>query len=302
VGVLDSLKNLFKSKPGGARGAPRKEPLPIIDVKKRFDVGGKMGQGSMSKVFRAHDKKLGRTVCLKLLDRLKTAKFAARFPGLVRPTEGEICVQMRHPNIVRTLEHGMTTDKEQYLIMELIEGVGLNFLIETKARQLEGNRINYLSQLADGLEYMHKSGFLHRDICPRNVMLNNEGVIKIIDLGLSIPYKPEFCRPGNRTGTTNYLAPELIKRQTTDHRVDMFALGVTAYEIFCGILPWEKAASLQVLLNLMNSAGRDPLEMRPDLDPDAVAFLKKAIERNPHDRFQTPAEFRAALKALPEHW
>jgi serine/threonine protein kinase len=196
----------------------------------------------------------------------------------------------------------MTTDKEQYLIMELIEGVGLNFLIETKARQLEGNRVNYLGQLADGLEYMHKTGFLHRDICPRNVMVNSEGVVKIIDLGLSIPYTPEFCRPGNRTGTTNYLAPELIKRQSTDHRVDMFALGVTAYETFCGILPWEKAASLQVLLNLMNSAGRDPLEMRPDLDPETVVFLKKAIERNPHDRFQTPAEFKAALKALPEHW
>ena len=97
--------------------------------------------------------------------------------------------------------------------MELIEGVGLNFLDrDARASSSNGNRINYLAQLADGLEYMHKQGFLHRDICPRNVMVTNDGVVKLIDFGLAIPYTPEFCKPGNRTGTPNYLAPELIKR------------------------------------------------------------------------------------------
>jgi len=277
-----------------------KHNLPIIDVNKRFELFGRSGQGSMSKVYRARDRQLGRMVCVKILDKLKTTKFDARFPGLVRPSEGALGMLLKHKNIVTTYEHGLTTDGEQYLVMELIEGVGLNFLIETKNRQLEGNRINYLNQLADGLEHMHKTGFLHRDVCPRNVMVNQEGVLKIIDMGLSIPFTPDFCKPGNRTGTTNYLAPELIKRQTTDHRVDMFALGVTAYETFTGGLPWEKSASLEMLLKLMNSPGRDPREVRPDLDKATVAFVKKAIERNPQDRFQTPADFRAGLEHLPE--
>ena len=277
-----------------------KHNLPIIDVNKRFELFGRSGQGSMSKVYRARDRQLGRMVCVKILDKLKTTKFDARFPGLVRPSEGALGMLLKHKNIVTTYEHGLTTDGEQYLVMELIEGVGLNFLIETKNRQLEGNRINYLNQLADGLEHMHKTGFLHRDVCPRNVMVNQEGVLKIIDMGLSIPFTPDFCKPGNRTGTTNYLAPELIKRQTTDHRVDMFALGVTAYETFTGGLPWEKSASLEMLLKLMNSPGRDPREVRPDLDKATVAFVKKAIERNPQDRFQTPADFRAGLERLPE--
>ena len=277
-----------------------KHNLPIIDVNKRFELFGRSGQGSMSKVYRARDRQLGRMVCVKILDKLKTTKFDARFPGLVRPSEGALGMLLKHKNIVNTYEHGLTTDGEQYLVMELIEGVGLNFLIETKNRQLEGNRINYLCQLADGLEHMHKTGFLHRDVCPRNVMVNQEGVLKIIDMGLSIPFTPDFCKPGNRTGTTNYLAPELIKRQTTDHRVDMFALGVTAYETFTGGLPWEKSASLEMLLKLMNSPGRDPREVRPDLDKATVAFVKKAIERNPQDRFQTPADFRAGLERLPE--
>jgi serine/threonine protein kinase len=293
--LFKALANLFKAK-------PKSKKLPIINVAKRFELYGRSGQGSMSNVWRARDRELGRTVCLKVLDKLKTSKFDARFPGLVRPSEGELGMLLKHKNIVTTYEHGLTTKGEQYIVMELIEGVGLNFLIETKNRQLDGNRRNFLTQLADGLEHMHKTGFLHRDICPRNVMINQEGVLKIIDMGLSIPYKPEFCRPGNRTGTTNYLAPELIKRQSTDHRVDMFALGVSAFETFTGLLPWEKAASLQILLNLMNSAGRDPRDLRPELDDDTAAFLKKAIDRDPNLRYQNPAEFRQALNELPEHW
>src|SRR5262249_46473440 len=100
VGFLSSLKNLFKSKP--------KSLLPIIDVKQRFELLGPTGQGSMSKVWRARDHHLGRIVCVKLLDKEKTAKFDARFPGLKRPSEGAICVSLRHPNIVQTYEHGLT--------------------------------------------------------------------------------------------------------------------------------------------------------------------------------------------------
>jgi eukaryotic-like serine/threonine-protein kinase len=209
---------------------------------------------------------------------------------------------MRHRNIVQTFEHGLTTQKEPYLVMELVDGMGLNFLIETRSPQLEGHRIDILTQFADGLEFIHKQRYLHRDVCPRNVMITKDGVVKIIDMGLAIPYRPEFCKPGNRTGTPMYLAPELIKRQTTDHRVDLFALGVTAYEMFTGNLPWEKAASLQTLLSHMNSAGRDPREFRADLDKATAVFLLKAIERDPKDRYQNAADFREALKELPPKW
>jgi serine/threonine protein kinase len=124
-------------------------------------------------------------------------------------------------------------------------------------------------------------------------------VVKLIDFGLAIPYRPEFCKPGNRTGTTNYLAPELIKRHTTDHRVDLFALGVTAYEIFTGDLPWERAPTVQALLNLMQNPGRDPRELRPKMDDKTAAFLNQAIDCDPRKRFQTAKEFRAALQELP---
>jgi serine/threonine protein kinase len=255
----------------------------------------------MSKVWRARDRSIGRVICLKLLDKQKTAKFEARFLGSKKPKEGAICVQLKHPNIVQTYEHGTTTEGEPYLVMELIDGVGLNYLIETKAPQLNGNRIKYLAQLADALEYLHKQGFLHRDICPRNVMINREGSVKLIDFGLAIPSKPEFLKPGNRTGTPDYLAPEIIRRSPTDHRVDLFALGVTAFEMFTHNLPWEKQPdSMQTFLNHINTPNRDPLQFRRDLDEATVDFLNKSIERDPHARFQTAAEFRDALKALPK--
>jgi serine/threonine protein kinase len=277
-----------------------KSKLPIIDVSKRFELLGRTGQGSMSKVWRARDKSIGRVVCLKILDKEKTAKFDARFPGLKRPSEGMLMMTLRHPNIVKTFEHGMTKQGEPYVIMELIEGMGLNFLIETRSPQLKGNRIEFLCQIADGLDYLHRQKYLHRDICPRNIMVTAEGQVKIIDFGLTIPYTPQFCKPGNRTGTPNYLAPELIKRTTTDHRVDLFALGVTAYEMFTNNLPWERSESLITLMNHMNSAGKDPREFVPDMDEDLAEVLKKAVERDPRERFQTAAEFREALKALPK--
>jgi serine/threonine protein kinase len=276
-----------------------KSRLPIVDVSKRFELLGRTGQGSMSKVWRARDRNIGRVVCLKILDKEKTARFEARFPGLKRPSEGAVMMLLRHPNIVKTFEHGLTTKGEPFIVMELIEGMGLNFLVETRSPNLKGNRVNFLCQIASGLEYLHGQKYLHRDICPRNVMVTNEGQVKIIDFGLTVPYTPAFCKPGNRTGTPNYLAPELIKRTTTDHRVDLFALGVTAYEMFTNNMPWEKSESLITLMSHMNSPGKDPREFVPDMDADLVKVIRRAIERDPRERFQTAGEMREAFRSLP---
>jgi serine/threonine protein kinase len=287
VGLLDSLKSLFG---GGDR----------VDVKKRFDLLGRTGQGSMSKVWRARDKKIGRVVCLKLLDKAKTAKFEARFQGAKKPKEGVICAMLKHPNIVQTYEQGVTTQGEPFLVMELIDGYGLNFLVETKAASLKGNRIKILTQMAEAIGYLHELGFVHRDICPRNVMVTKDGDAKLIDFGLTIPNKPEFQKPGNRTGTPDYLAPEVIRRVTTDHRVDLFALGVTAFEMFTHHLPWDKQPdSMMTLQNHMNSLPHNPHEFVPTLDKKTHAFLMKAVDREPRDRYQTAADFVAALRSLP---
>jgi len=254
VGVFGSFRKLFSGS--------KKSTIEPTDIKERFDLESRLGQGSMSKVFRARDRKLARTVCLKILDKEKTARFEERFLGLQKPHEGMICQSLRHRNIVQTYEWGVTTAGELFLVMELIEGVGLNFLIETQNRQLEGRRIAFLVQLCDALAYVHEQGYIHRDICPRNVLVTPNGLVKLIDFGLTIPNRPEFCKPGNRTGTANYMAPELIKRLHTDHRVDLFALGVTTYEVFTGNRPWEGAQSLQTMLSHLNSPRARPARLQ----------------------------------------
>lgn len=295
-----SFFGMFSGLFGGKKNSKKKgPPLPVINLEKRFDLIARTGQGSMSTVWRARDKSLGRVVCLKLLNKEKTAKFEARFLGIDKPSEGTICMSLKHKNIVQTFETGLTTDGQPYLVMDLIDGMGLNFLIETRSPQLEGNRISILSQIADALEYLHRIGYIHRDVCPRNIMVTKEGQVKLIDFGLTVPNRPEFCRPGNRTGTTSILAPEIIRRTSTDARVDLFALGVTAFEVFTFDLPWDKTNSEQTLLAHINSPGKNPLESNPKLDPETVSFLVKAIQRNPAERFQTSTAFREGLEQLP---
>jgi len=295
-----STVGLFSKLFGGGKGQTGKK-RKVISVAKRFDIRGRTGQGSMSKVFQAYDKELGRTVALKVLDKAKTLKFEEKFKlqGLVKPPEGEICTLLRHDNIVNTYEHGLTTDGEPCLVMEWVEGLGLNYLVETKHRQLDGNRINFIGQLCDALDFLHGQKFLHRDLCPRNIMVTTDGVVKLIDFGLTIPYTPAFCQPGNRTGTVDYLAPEIIKRSRTDHRVDMFALGVTAFELFTGGLPWEKSLSSdETLRRHLNTPAKSAKEYRPDMEADLIKVLAKAIDKEPTGRYPTPADFKEALLKL----
>jgi eukaryotic-like serine/threonine-protein kinase len=298
VGFLSSL---FGGSKGKGKGASYKKGKTGVNVSKRFDLRGKTGQGSMSKVFQAYDRELGRTVALKLLDKEKTKKFEERFKSLSvkKPTEGQVCIDLTHPNIVKTFEFGTTTQNEPYLVMEWVEGNGLNFLVETRNAQLNGNRISFICQMCDAIEYLHGQKYIHRDLCSRNVMVTPDGQVKLIDFGLTVPNLPEFLVPGNRTGTTDYMAPEIIKRQTTDLRVDVFALGVTAYEIFTGQMPWERTPSSdENLRRRLNTPPRDAKTLRPDLDDQLIEVLMKGVERERGARYQTAAAMKKAFQGL----
>ena len=180
----------------------------------------------MSKFFAARDRDRDEIVGLKLCDLEKFSFFESRFKGMNKPTEGEIAAGMDHPNIIKTLEYGLTTSKEPYLVMELIDGPGLNTLIQNKATdRLGDHRLSLIKQMADSLAYVHAKGYIHRDICPRNFICSTDIThIKLIDFGLTVPATEPFMRPGNRTGTPLYMAPEIVRRRKTDHRLDILSL------------------------------------------------------------------------------
>ena len=126
----------------------------------------------MSKFYMARDRETGEIVGLKILDKEKTAAFEARFRGLNKPSEGEIAVQLQHPQIVRTFRHGMTTKGEQFLVMEFLDGPGLNSLIIGRHPDWPARELTFLRQAAEALAAVHEAGFIHRDICPRNFVAN----------------------------------------------------------------------------------------------------------------------------------
>jgi serine/threonine protein kinase len=297
MGVFSNIKQFLN----------RTLPKGHVDIEKRFELSSTAGQGSMSKVYWASDRQLGRMICLKILDKEITARFEGRFKGLHRPTEGAIAQGLQHRNIVKTLEHGLTTTGQNYIVMEMIEGTRLDVLIQSKSERLKGNRINYLLQISEGLEYIHQQKFAHQDICPRNVMIDHQGVAKIIDFGLSVPLRPEFCKLHSRTvlpteigpdslkPVTPYVDPVLFKMGILDQRLDLFALGVTVYQTLTGSLPWEKVDTGRAL----TWSVRDPRRIMPRMDDKTASYLEKAIHSEPASRFHSVKEMKEALKTLP---
>lgn len=274
-----------------------KQPrIPKVNLAKRFDLLGRVGQGSMSKVWRATDTLSGRNVALKVLDPNKTKKFEARFVGLKKPTEGEVAVQLDHPHIVRTYEHGISTENLQFLVMEFVEGVGLSYLVDTQNDVMRENRIRFMLELGDAVGYFHANGWIHRDICPRNVLLDHEYQIKLIDFGLVVPNTEPFQKPGNRTGTANYMAPELIKRQRTDQRIDVFSFSVTCFEMYTRKLPWKGSVSLEMMLQSINTPPKDIREFAPDVDERIAEIIMRGLAQHPDDRWQSMEEMTRALR------
>ena len=282
------LTNLFKMQP----------KVEKVDVTKRFELISPIGQGSMSKVWRARDGKTGRPCCLKILDLEKTKKLEARFGKLKKPTEGEVAIQLKHPFIVKTTEHGITKKNEQFLVMEFVDGVSLSMLIDAQNEVMRKHRLRMMIQLAEAIEYFHRQNFIHRDICPRNVLLDRDWMIKLIDFGLVVPNTPPFQAPGNRTGTANYMAPELIKRQKTDQRIDIFSYAVTCYEMWAKRLPWESGATLEAVLHHINSPPTELAELVPDIDPVVAKVIMKGLAVNPADRWQTMGEILVPLRQV----
>ncbi|MBI3861990.1 MAG: protein kinase [Planctomycetia bacterium] len=277
--AFNFLKDLFDGK---------KRP-PKTDITRRFELLGRVGQGSMSRVWRARDTISNRVVALKVLDKEKTRRFESRFaPELKKPTEGEVAVTLNHPQIVKTFEWGITSDDEQFLVMEFVEGLGLSYLVDVQNDVMQKQRLSFMIQLGEAIRYFHEQKWIHRDLCPRNVMVTDaDNQIKLIDFGLVVPNTPPFQAPGNRTGTANYMAPELIKRMRTDQRIDIFSYSVTCFEMFTRRHPWEAAETLEAVLQHINSPALDIHEVVPGIDEQVAAAIMKGLAIEARDRWQS---------------
>ncbi len=273
-----------------------------VDVVSRYEILREAVSGTMSNFNMARDRETGKIVGLKVLDKAKTDALEARFRGLKKPTEGEIASGLKHPRIVDTYYYGITTNNEQFVVMEFLDGPGLNSLIIGRSKLLDGNRLTLARQAAEALEAVHEAGFIHRDICPRNFVCTKDATsLKLIDFGLALPAEKEFMQPGNRTGTPAYLAPEVMRRKPTDQRLDIFAYGVSIYELFAFETPWPRGKEGQAAVAAMAHGQSAPPPLKkfyPKINPTLEAAIHKCMESEPENRFQNITQFLKTISRL----
>jgi serine/threonine-protein kinase len=283
---LQKLQDLFKDK--------------RVDVGERFQIVREAVFGTMSNFHMAIDRKTGKTVGLKLLDKEKTAAFEARFKGLNKPPEGKIALSLRHERIVETFETGLLKDGRNYIVMEFVEGTGMNVLINNRDLVLDGNRHLLIRQMAEAIEAVHKGGYIHRDICPRNFIVAPDGKsLKLIDFGLTLPMEREYMLPGNRTGTPLYMAPEIVRRRAPDHRVDIFSFGVTAYQLCTFDFPWPATDTTGKGALQHDTHPPEPIQNKmPNINRVLAGVIMQCIHADPNLRPQSAELVLRSLKSV----
>jgi len=283
ISFLQKLTDIFKSR--------------RVDLGERFELVREAVYGTMSNFHMALDRTNDNIVGLKILDPVKTAAFEARFKGLKKPSEGQIALQLKHPRIVDTYEAGVSKDGKPFIVMEFVEGAGLNTLIYNRDPILDGKRLNLFRQMTEALEAVHKAGFIHRDVCPRNFIVSPDAMsLKLIDFGLTLPKEREYMLPGNRTGTPLFMAPEIVRRKPTDERVDLFSLGVSAYQMWTFDFPWPSSDTTGRGALQHDSREPTPIQEKvPGVNRIVARTIMQCIAPDANNRPQTA---EAVLKLL----
>lgn len=271
----------------------------MIDVPRElgsYRLTSVLGRGGMGEVWLAFDKHLERDVAIKLMRKelLSNEDATRRFAR-----EARAVARLNHPNIVQVYafgdEKGIT-----YFVMELVEG-------ETVAQRLKRNRtlqldeaIGILMQSIEGLGYASERGIIHRDIKPSNLMLTPDGRVKIADFGLAkmVEHDTQMTAAGTAMGSPNYMSPEQARGEEADHRSDIYALGISLYQMLCGGLPFVAHSPVSVLLKHIQEPLPEPDDLRCLNQGAVLDLVKKMTAKSPAARFQTYPELASALSSL----
>ncbi|HUT94002.1 MAG TPA: SUMF1/EgtB/PvdO family nonheme iron enzyme [Thermoguttaceae bacterium] len=265
-----------------------------------YTVLDKIGQGGMGIVLKAQHRRMKRLVAVKMLPAaaLKNKEAVSRFYR-----EVEAAARLTHPNIVTAYdarEHAGT----HYLVMEYVEGKDLAELVAERGPLPVGQAVNCVIQAAQGLEYAHKQGIIHRDIKPSNLLLDREGTVKILDMGLARIFEGDGATGSDRLtgsgqvmGTCDYMAPEQAEdTHGADHRADVYSLGCTLYRLLTGEKPYQGDTMIQILMAHRAAEIPSARDVRSDV-PEAVdGVCRKMMAKKPEDRYQSMTEVLAALE------
>jgi serine/threonine-protein kinase len=257
----------------------------------------------MGVVFQAWDRRLERHVALKILsfDEQPSGSRPKAVAELFLQ-EAKAVARLNHPNIVTLYDIGGSKGR-YFLVMEYVEGYNLEVMQKQHKRVPQELVLNIGCQLCDALDYAHRQGIIHRDIKPANVLLNGEGGIKLMDFGIArIQRKSEPQGPEEQwLGSLLYMPPEqLVDAANADHRADLYALGVTLYELMCGAKPFQHDSIPQLIRQIMAAEVPSFAAFGVRTAPALEEVIRKALNKDPAERFQSAAEMGQALNALKD--
>jgi WD40 repeat protein len=265
----------------------------------KFEVLSKLGEGGMGAVFKARHNFLGEVVAVKVMNAVTLAKPEARNRFL---REMKAVGQLAHRNIVRALDAEQIGDL-LVLVMEHVEGITLDRLVTQKGRLPIVFSCQCIIQAAQGLQYAHEKGMVHRDVKPANLIVTAKGKeVKLLDFGLARGPREQVAA-GNQTqlgaimGTPAFMAPEqATDARSADIRADIYSLGCTLYYLVAGESPFQRESALSTMMAQIGEEGRPLTEVRPDVPAELWAVVAKMLAKNPDDRYQTPKEVAQALQ------
>jgi len=274
-----------------------KETLSPGDQLGRCRILGLLGSGSMGKVYRAHHTTLDLPVAVKILNQLPVGPDGGEWRERLR-REARIAARLNHPGLVRVLDFG-EEDATPYLVMEYVDGGTLEAFLALRDQVDEHMALRILGQVATALHAAHQAGVVHRDLKPANILVGAGGVLKIADLGLARdPHAAAITRPSGLLGTPHYMAPEALDPQApTDHRVDLYALGVLLYRMLYGRLPFRGGLH-QVLAGHLQGTPDWELPDGIRLSPGSLYLVRRLLEKWPARRLQSAVEVVQACREL----
>ena len=270
-----------------------------------------LGQGGMGTVYEAQHLRLGGTVAVKILAPQYAAdpKFRDRFKR-----EAKAASQIRHPNVVQITDFGETPNGSVFFAMERLEGHDLHQVLRVHgpAPFPWPRAVHLLAQAADALAAAHRCGIIHRDVKPSNIfVLEGAGLqdfVKLLDFGIAKIVAPTLTADsalvknltgtGEIFGTAKYMAPEQAYGGAQDPRMDVYSLGVVAYELLTGRVPFTGQSSFEIITRHVSDSPRPLRELRPDLPAALEAVVLRAMEKKPENRFSTMEEFGQALRQV----
>lgn len=253
----------------------------------------KLGQGGMGVVYKAVDTGLDRMVAMKVLnpDLSKNPELVERFRA-----EARAQANLNHTNLA-TLYAFMVHQGTAIMVMEFVEGETFAQIIRRRGPIPEVEAIPLFRQALLGIGYAHRAGILHRDIKPSNLMLNKNGLVKVMDFGIAkVIGARGMTRTGTQLGTLAYMSPEQIQNRNVDIRSDVYELGITLYEMLTGHLPFESDSEFQIMQDHVYTPPPPPSKYYPYINHGVENVILKSIEKNSDARFQTVEQFGAALE------